>query len=344
MKKNIKILVFSIIFAIIMPIISHAINTSSANKEVFFTSDKLEASPGDTITLIVDLSKIDYENFEFTLSSNKSLGDLTTNDDSMDMELTNDKLKIISSKSDIDMQKVELYYKIPDDISVGSSIVLNGTIRNIESNNEKDDLDNSIENDNLKSEQASITISITEAKSDKDENDKNNSDKKDENNTDKKDENNIAQPEANDKNSSEFDKNSQGENNSVKNNASILTQSTSSKSMITQIASKGISSSISSVSEDKETVSYNGSSNNYLSSLTVDGYDLSTTFTKTNTTYFVNINSDVSSINITAVPEESSAKVTVYGNQNIESSKSKILISVTAENGSVRIYRLYVTK
>lgn len=103
------------------------------------------------------------------------------------------------------------------------------------------------------------------------------------------------------------------------------------------------STNITSASTEK-VVTYNGSDNNYLSSLVVDAYDLNKTFSKDNSTYFINVAKDTESIKITATAEESTAKVCIYGNADLSNSSNKILISVTAENGNVRNYRIYVNK
>lgn len=42
--------------------------------------------------------------------------------------------------------------------------------------------------------------------------------------------------------------------------------------------------------------------------------------------------------------EVSDAIVTIYGNTDLQDGKNKIIISVTAVDGSVRNYRIYVTK
>lgn len=91
-----------------------------------------------------------------------------------------------------------------------------------------------------------------------------------------------------------------------------------------------------------EKVTYNGSNNNYLSSLAIDGVELNTTFNKENSNYFVEIQNQTS-LNVTAVAEDETAKVVITGEDNITSSESKILISVTAENGDIRYYRIFVT-
>ena len=58
----------------------------------------------------------------------------------------------------------------------------------------------------------------------------------------------------------------------------------------------------------------------------------------------VTIDKDIENLNITAKAEVSSATVTIYGNTNLKSGTNKILINVTAENGDVKTYRIYVTK
>ena len=94
----------------------------------------------------------------------------------------------------------------------------------------------------------------------------------------------------------------------------------------------------------QETVTYNGSDNNYLSELCINGYTLNKEFSKDNSTYFVTVENDVSFLDITEMAENSSSIVCVYGNESLSEGTNKILISVTAENGNVRNYRIYVTK
>lgn len=96
--------------------------------------------------------------------------------------------------------------------------------------------------------------------------------------------------------------------------------------------------------ENIETVTYNGSDNNYLSSLSISGYEFTKSFSKENTTYFVTVDHDLESIDIKQIAEDSNAKVCIYGNNNLIEGTNKILISVTAENGNVRIYRIILTR
>lgn len=95
--------------------------------------------------------------------------------------------------------------------------------------------------------------------------------------------------------------------------------------------------------QNAETITYNGSSNNYLSDLYVTGYDFTESFNKDNETYFLTVNNDVSSLTTVAVPEEEKSTVKIYGNEEINVGTNKILVTVTAEDGSIRNYRIYVT-
>lgn len=89
---------------------------------------------------------------------------------------------------------------------------------------------------------------------------------------------------------------------------------------------------------------YAGSADNYLKSLAVNGLDLSPVFHKTNDTYFLTVDADTTTISVGAKANDAKATVVVTGNSGFHSGLNKVLISVTAENGGVRYYRIYVTK
>jgi hypothetical protein len=91
-----------------------------------------------------------------------------------------------------------------------------------------------------------------------------------------------------------------------------------------------------------ETATYNGSNNNYLSSLEIDGVQLTSDFNKETSTYFATVEG-LETITVTANAEDSNSKVAITGT-TLKSGENKILISVTAENSDVRYYRIYVTK
>lgn len=87
---------------------------------------------------------------------------------------------------------------------------------------------------------------------------------------------------------------------------------------------------------------YRGSGDNYLSSLKIDGYKMEQKFHKTRDTYFVKTDEGVKNLKVSAAASSKSAKVDIVGSDSISGDMSKILINVTAENGDVRVYRIYV--
>ena len=85
----------------------------------------------------------------------------------------------------------------------------------------------------------------------------------------------------------------------------------------------------------------NVSSNNSLSSIKIDDQIISG-FNSLITSYNLNINE--SSINISATPEDPTAKVTDIGLKTLNYGSNKIEITVTAENGNVKTYTLNITR
>lgn len=98
------------------------------------------------------------------------------------------------------------------------------------------------------------------------------------------------------------------------------------------------------ISSLTQTNVYQGSQNNYLKSLSVSNVEFKNEFKKTTSDYFASVDENTSSVVVNAVAEDSDAIVTVYGNTNLQTGKNKIIISITAADGSVRNYRIYITK
>lgn len=92
------------------------------------------------------------------------------------------------------------------------------------------------------------------------------------------------------------------------------------------------------------TNTYHGSQNNYLKSLSITGEELKNEFKKTTSDYFVTVDKQVENVTVNAVAEDSSSIVTIYGNTNLQEGKNKVIVSVTSEDGSVRNYKIYITK
>ena len=80
------------------------------------------------------------------------------------------------------------------------------------------------------------------------------------------------------------------------------------------------------------------SSNNYLSSLKIEGYELDKTFDKDVLEYNVELPNGTEKINISAKTVESTAKVSGVGSVSVVEGMNKIEIKVTAENGNVNTY------
>ena len=86
------------------------------------------------------------------------------------------------------------------------------------------------------------------------------------------------------------------------------------------------------------------SENNYLASLTVDGYTVTPKFDKEQTLYEVEIPYEVNAINIDAVPEDDQARVTGIGVKHPVLGNNYYVIEVRSEKGSVMQYTLTVKK
>lgn len=89
-------------------------------------------------------------------------------------------------------------------------------------------------------------------------------------------------------------------------------------------------------------VTYYYSSNNYLKSLEIDGYEIE--FDRETLEYKIKVKSDVTTLDITAIPESNKARVEITGNEKFIKGDNTVTITVTAEDGSVREYKLIVNK
>ena len=82
------------------------------------------------------------------------------------------------------------------------------------------------------------------------------------------------------------------------------------------------------------------SSDNTLSSLSIDGVNLEPAFNKNTTSYNVNLEAGVTKINVKATPNDKSAKVTGIGEIEVSEGNNNIEVGVTAENGSTKTYTI----
>lgn len=84
------------------------------------------------------------------------------------------------------------------------------------------------------------------------------------------------------------------------------------------------------------------SSNNYLSTLEIEGQQLDNPFTKDNLAYISNVEAGIDKINIKATLEDNKASIKGDGEINVQEGENKIDIVVTAEDGTTRVYTLTV--
>lgn len=84
--------------------------------------------------------------------------------------------------------------------------------------------------------------------------------------------------------------------------------------------------------------------NKNLSSLEVEGYELSPYFNKNNLTYTVIIPNDVTSIEINAEPEAEGAIVRISGNTRLTKQENTVTVRVTAADGTSKAYSITVLK
>lgn len=82
------------------------------------------------------------------------------------------------------------------------------------------------------------------------------------------------------------------------------------------------------------------SKNNYLKSLSIDGYEIS--FDKETLEYSIEVENGVEKVNISASPEDSSASVSGTGEKEVTEGNNKLEVKVTAENGNERTYVINV--
>lgn len=84
--------------------------------------------------------------------------------------------------------------------------------------------------------------------------------------------------------------------------------------------------------------------NRNLKTLTVSGYDINPVFNKNTVEYYLTVSNDVTSLKITALPENDAAKVTITGDTDLKGIENDILITVKSEKGLTKTYKIHVTK
>lgn len=87
-----------------------------------------------------------------------------------------------------------------------------------------------------------------------------------------------------------------------------------------------------------------GSPNNKLASLSVEGYNISPSFNADTSTYDLIVDSSVSSVKVNAGSMDSKASVSGTGTINLSQANTQVSIEVRAENGTTRKYIINIVK
>lgn len=310
----IGLLILTILLASLIPI-SYAIEVKEKN---FFEVNKQEIASGETLELIVNLGNIEYDKSLLTITTNINVSGIYKKEDSVELvKIDSNTIQIEIDKQTINSNQIKFYYDVSN-LEAGSTINLEAIVQNSDNQGA--------------SVQKNITVTIIEERQENNEEIEN----KEEQNQGK-DSINVKERSQNKPDGSE-----QVNDDKQKMSSNMQLQQDLNTKYSTKTSTSVKTSSIN--SENKETVTYNGSDNNYLSELSMDNYELNKDFNKESSTYFVTVDKDVSDIKINVIAEDDSSIVCITGNTNLGSGTNKILITVTAENGSVRNYKIYVTK
>lgn len=86
------------------------------------------------------------------------------------------------------------------------------------------------------------------------------------------------------------------------------------------------------------------SNNANLKSLEVDNQELVPSFSANTVAYTMQVTNTITELNIKAEPEDEKATVSIQGNKNLKEGENLVTISVSAEDGTVKIYEIQVTR
>lgn len=88
----------------------------------------------------------------------------------------------------------------------------------------------------------------------------------------------------------------------------------------------------------------NGNPNNWLKSLSVDGYNLTPSFSGANTEYSLIVGPEVSSVQISAGAVASTSGIQGTGTVNLNYGENAIKVTCTAQNGAAKDYTINIVR
>ena len=96
--------------------------------------------------------------------------------------------------------------------------------------------------------------------------------------------------------------------------------------------------------KEKEEEKKEKSTNKALKDLVIENYKLTPEFDADVTKYSVEVPKDVDKLEISGITQDENAKVDIVGNDNLKVGNNIVKVTVTAEDGTTRIYTITVTK
>ena len=318
MKRKI---IFFIVVILLIAILGIFVPSTFATKDTtFFYTNKEEIYQGEILEMTLDISKVEQDLFDFKLSSNLDTSNITISEN-LEADSYNNDICISIDKSKTNFDKITFFYTVPENSEVGTKIELNAQIVIEES---KEDAELETEYKVVESKKINVRI-VKRVEG-----------------VDKNEQENVGKPQV--RNEQENVTAFLNENTSEGSEMDVSTNKNKSVSSnkVQNVSYIANSMDVSSMPSQTETAVYNGSNNNYLESLEIEGEKLNTLFNKENTTYFVQTTGKTE-LNVNASAEDDESKIYVTGNDNLRNGENKILISVTAKNGNVRYYRVFVT-
>ena len=157
MKKSKFIIILILVVILIMGSFVYATKEQKQNKNKLFLSvDKEEASSGEIVTMTLDLSQVEYDEFVLTIQADKQIinnSEINTQEDSNNnkvavmekediiLEKENDlTMKLYANKQNLCSSEIKLCFIVPDTLNIGDKINIYATIEEINSdslNNEE---------------------------------------------------------------------------------------------------------------------------------------------------------------------------------------------------------------
>ena len=324
MKNRLKKLFIHILVlaTILLPLQSSLVNAIS-NNDAFFYIENTKINKNEQVVMKINIDKIEYTSFNFKLISNVSISNIDVNNENVEnLNQGNNELSFDFNKENSSINTITLNYTIPEELNENNTITFKAVVT---SSNEEDE----------------VLELIYEIQIEDDEN--NNQEEPVEEPPSNQDipQNNDSENSNNNNNNSNPNIPSGNNKPSNSNNMPSMNTNTNSMPSKTNVVTYRV---VTTSAKAVEQVTYKGSNNNYLKSLSVKGYNLNKEFKKESLTYFIEVDENTDSISVNTEKDDSNSKVFINGNTNLKSGLNKVLITVVAENGNTKVYRIYVKK